>query len=290
MKKTESVIGLDLGGTKMTATRFNKNTFKIIESKTCPTNAKRGFKVVYKDLVALISDLKDNSVLSIGVGVPGLIRLPAGIIHKFPNIPGAEYFSLKKQLEKDLRLPVFIENDANCFALAEALRGAGKGKKIVVGITMGTGVGGGIVIDGKIFQGCKGFAGEIGHMLLLPGNPPFKTKDNRGDVEQFLSGTAMNKRAPKINDPKKLLDDRNLRQANIKEAAWLCSSLTHLLDPDVIVFGGSVGRALSKYLSEIKRELKKWLLPGTPVPELKKAKLKNAEVLGAALLFINPEP
>lgn len=190
-------------------------------------------------------------------------------------------------MEERLKLPVHVENDANCFALAEARMGAGKDGKVVIGLTLGTGVGGGIVINGSIFQGADGFAGEIGHMLLRPGEPPYETEDKRGEVEQFLSGTAMGNRCPEAKDPSDYLHGAVcsfLHPQIFREAAWLCVSLTYLLNPSVIVFGGSAGTSLMSHLPEVESDVRKWMLPGTPLPRLAKAELKEPGVLGAALL------
>lgn len=193
-------------------------------------------------------------------------------------------------LEDRFDLPVFVENDVRCFTLSEAQLGAGKGKKVVVGITLGTGVGGGIVIDGQIFHGHHGYAGEIGHMLLKPGEPPFTTKDMRGDVEQFISGTAMGKRCEEAKSPEDYLKDGGacafMQPSLFKEFAWTVASLTYLLDPSVIVIGGSAGRALKPHLKAVEKELKQWLLPHTPMPELAIAKLEHPGTLGAALLTV----
>jgi predicted NBD/HSP70 family sugar kinase len=204
-----------------------------------------------------------------------------------PNIPGAENIPLQRELHARIKLPVIVENDANCFALAESLHGAGKGKDVVLGITMGTGVGGGIVIGGKLYRGSNGFAGEIGHMLLKPGEPPFATSDKRGDVEQFLSGTALGKRCREAKSPEEYLEGEVcgfLQPMIFREIAWMCVTVIHLLDPSVIVFGGSAGRALEPHIPEIQKELRTWLLPGTPLPHLSIATLKDAGTRGAALL------
>jgi glucokinase len=184
-------------------------------------------------------------------------------------------------------LPVVIENDARCFAFSEALLGAGKGRRVVIGITLGTGVGGGIVIDGRIMRGEHGTAGEIGHMLLMPGTPPYDTANKRGEVEQFLSGTALGKRCVDANRPQDYLEGTTcsfLHPQVFREIAWLVVSLTCAFDPSIIVFGGSVGRALTPHMVSINKEVSKWLLPKSPVPDLVCGTLKGAARRGAALL------
>ena len=281
-----SVIGVDLGGSKIAVGRFS-NSWKLEEKRRREVTPGESFPAVFAALVDEVKALQTDGVIALGVGVPGLIHQPQGVIHTTPNIPGGEQFPLREKLEKATGLLVAVDNDANCFALASAKLGFGKGKKVVVGITVGTGVGGGIVIDGKPFRGAHGFAAEIGHMLLRPGQPPYPTQDMRGEVEQFFSGKAMGKRCEAARDPNDYLEGEVcafMHKDIYKEVAWMCCNLTHLLDPDIIVFGGRAGRALAPHLDGIRVELTQWLLPGTPVPELAIETLPDAELLGAALL------
>lgn len=285
--RMSNVIGIDLGGTKIAVTKFDASTLTALESNTVPTHAERQFSHVYDEMLAIIASHQDDQTVGVGIGVPGLVRQPAGTVVCMPNIPGSDNVELLKKLRKDLTIPVAVENDANCFALAEALMGTGKGHSVFVGITLGTGVGGGIVINGELFRGANGFAAELGHMLLAPGNPPYQTNDKRGDVEQFLSGNAMGKRCEAAGKPEDYLEGEVcsfMRPEIFKEVAWLCVNLSHCLDPSMIAFGGSAGKALKQHLPSIEEELKKWMLPGTPLPKLSIAELPNAATLGAALL------
>lgn len=238
-------------------------------------------------MIDAIENLKTETTIAVGIGVPGLVRQPEGVILTLPNIPGAEHMNIREQLESRLKLTVSADNDANCFALAEAIRGAGKGHDVVVGITLGTGVGGGIVIDGKLYHGSHGYAAEIGHMLLRPGEPPFETNDKRGDVEQFLSGSAMGERCKQAKDPSEYLEGETcsfLHPELFRELSWLCVNLIHIMDPSIVVIGGAAGRALKPHAKEIKNEMLKWILPGTPLPTIAFGELKEAATLGAALL------
>ncbi len=288
MTKAGSIIGFDLGGTKSAVARFTKGSWALEEYERLPTDTSRGFEGVFGDSVALIRRFLTKETVAIGIGVPGLLRQPEGHLIHAPNIPGGTDIAFRKMFEQEFDIPVFVENDVRCFTLAEATMGAGKGKRVVVGLTLGTGVGGGIVIDGKIFHGEHGYAGEIGHMLLRPGEPPYKTKDMRGDVEQFISGTAMGKRCEEAKSPEDYLKDGGacsfMQPSLFKEVAWTIASLTYLIDPSIIVIGGSAGRALKPHLKSVEKELKQWLLPHTPPPEIAIAQLEHPGTLGAALL------
>lgn len=282
-----TLIGVDIGGTKTALARYNAETFDIEAKEFFLTNAERTFPCVLKDVVAAIESLRIRNTIGIGVGVPGLVRHADGVLVTMANIPGAEEFPLQAELQRSLRVEVAVANDAQCFALAEAREGAGRGKRVVVGLTLGTGVGGGIIVDGKIYRGAHGYAAEVGHMLLRPGKPPFATSDRRGDVEQFLSGTALGKRCAHAQKPQDYLEGEAcafLHPDVFTEIAWTCVSLTHLIDPDIIIFGGSTGRALKPHLPTIRQALQKWSLPKTPQPELAIAELPDAGTRGAAML------
>ncbi len=285
--KNTSVIGIDLGGTKTIVARYDAQTFERQTEERIVTNATAGLELALRDCIQIARKMCTPQTIRVGVGIPGLIHQPDGIVIHTPNISAGNNVKAKSILAKELDLPVFVANDAGCFALAEATLGAGKGKSIVIGITMGTGVGGGIVINGKIFQGSHGFAGELGHMLLVPGKPPYNTDDMRGEVEQFLSGSAMGHRCTAAQKPEDYLEGAvcDWMQPDIfREVAWLCTNLTYAFDPDCIVLGGSAGRALKPHLSKVVDELKKWTLPATPLPHIAIAELESSGALGAALL------
>ena len=282
-----TIIGIDLGGTKCNVVHFEENTWNSERVEQIPTEAEKGFDDVLERACNLATKMKTATTKALGIGIAGLVDHERGILFRAPNIPGSEQFPVKATLEKKLNLPVHLDNDAHCFTLAEALHGAGKGHRVVIGITMGTGVGGGIVIDGKLYHGAHGFAAELGHMLLQPGKPPYPTDDTRGEVEQFLSGTAMRNRCSAAKRPEEYLEGEVcsfMRPDIFREVAWLCANLTHLLDPSIIIFGGSSGKALKPHFKEIEKEFKQWSLPGSPVPMLAISELPHPGALGAAML------
>ncbi len=284
-----SIIGLDLGGTKIHAGRYDAQTVELIAEEKIATDAEAGFSKVLQDCIDLINRLRTDDTTAVGIGIPGLIHQPEGVVIRTPNIPHSENFAVKKECEKQLKLPVTVENDARCFALAEAIMGAGKGKRVVIGMTIGTGVGGGIVIDEKVFHGSHGFAGEIGHMLLMPGSPPYETDDNRGDIEQFISGTAMGKRCTAAKRPEDYMQGEVcafLQPQVFREVAQVIASLTYMLDPDIVVLGGSAGKSLKPHLSKITEELKQWTMAGTPLPEIAVTALSHPGAMGAALVTL----
>ncbi|MFA6039077.1 MAG: ROK family protein [Candidatus Peribacteraceae bacterium] len=283
----KNVIGIDVGGTKSAIASYDPKGWQLLRKEQFPTRKEAGFAAVLEEVLSLADTWKTNGTVALGFGAPGLIRHQEGDILRTPNINGGEGFPLKSTLEKRYGIPVAVENDSNCFALGEALEGAGKGHSVVVGITMGTGVGGGIVVDGKLFRGANGFAGEAGHMLLLPGSPPYETNDRRGEVEQFLSGTAMLKRCKEAKSAAELLEGGTcayLHPEIVLETAWLCATITHLINPSIIIFGGGTGRALRPFLIAIGEETTRWLMKDTPLPQLSIAALEDPSTRGAAML------
>lgn len=290
MDPYSSILGIDLGGTKTALALFDAVTMTQRSFKVIPTQAQRGFAAVQATLLEEIASMRTKDTVSIGLGVPGFIDHTTQTIVTMPNIPGAEGCRVRDWLIKETGLPVILENDARCFAYAESILGAGKGHAIVLGVTLGTGVGGGIVIDKKIFHGSHGYAGEVGHMLLQPGHPPYPSSDRRGDAEQFLSGTAMGKRCEAASSPQDYLEGQvcGFMQPEVfREVAWLIVNAVHTVDPSVVVFGGSAGRALKPHIPKIHKELAAWLLPEIKPPLIVCGELKDAAVLGAALLAKN---
>jgi glucokinase len=287
LQNIRTILGFDLGGTKCDIGLYDADSWKELHYEQHLTAADRGFSAVLASAIEMINALRRPDTIAVGFGVAGLLRQPEGVLLRSPNIPGASNVKLRAILEEALAIPVYVENDARCFSLAEAILGAGKGRTTVIGVTMGTGVGGGVVIDGNVFRGEHGFAGEIGHMLLRPGEPPYPTDDKRGDMEQFFSGTAMGKRCEAAKKPEEYLEGQAcsfLHPDLFREIAWMVTSLTYAFDPSIIVFGGSAGLALQPHLEEIRAETVRWLLPGTPLPELAVAQTKHSGALGAALL------
>ena len=287
MPSAGSIIGIDFGGTKTAFARYELPGMIRRELVVIPTDAEKGFADVRQRLLQELLQLRTPDTIAIGMGVPGLVDSASGRILKMPNVPGAEGQNIAAFFADKTGLPVNVENDSQCFAYAEAVAGAGEGEKIVVGVTLGTGVGGGIVLHGELYRGANGCAGEFGHMLLKPGQPPYPTDDKRGEVEQFLSGTAMGKRCEAAQSPQDYLNGAvcGFMQPHIfEEVAWLVANLSHAIDPSVVVFGGSAGRALKPHLPKVLEQLQRWTLPGTLLPRLTVGTLDDAGVRGAALL------
>ena len=192
-------IGIDLGGTKIEGILTDEN-YNDIARKRIPTNQDEGYSSILesiKNLVLELSQESDNKV-SIGICTPGALSLDSGLI-KNSNTQCLIGRDLQNDLKNTLHCDIFIENDANCFALAEAKLGAGKNSNLVFGVIMGTGVGGGIIIDGKIHNGRTNIAGEWGHHCLHTGGNSCYC-GNKGCVETYISGPALEKNWSLLSD------------------------------------------------------------------------------------------
>jgi glucokinase len=197
----EYSIGVDLGGTNLRAAAISKEG-KILEKVSVDTNAAGGREAVITDIVQSISGLRAkqsaNRLVGVGIGVPGFILLEKGFILNSNNLPYLEDFPVRDEIEKRLGTPVILENDANAAALGEKWMGTGHNVDDLVMITLGTGVGGGIISNGRILHGFLGMAGELGHITVVPNGNPCGC-GNIGCLEKHASATAVEATAKLLN-------------------------------------------------------------------------------------------
>ena len=242
-------IGIDLGGTKIEGILLD-DELKEVERKRIPTNQERGYKFIIDSIASLVNDLKSKSKnnVSIGISAPGAISKKTGLI-KNSNTQCLIGKPLKEDLTTVLDCEVAIENDANCFAKAEAVMGAAKNFNIVFGVILGTGVGGGIVINGELHKGRTNIAGEWGHhRLKINGNKCYCGKS--GCVETYISGPALEKRWKEITGKTELLPSiiqnldsekgRQWKNEFLENFGISMANVIDILDPDAIVLGGGV--------------------------------------------------
>ena len=286
-------IGIDLGGTKIEGILIDEN-YETIKRKRIPTNQENGYDSILQSVKDLIHDLshESNEKPSIGICTPGALSIDSGLI-KNSNTQCLIGHDLKNDLQNTLNQNIAIENDANCFALAEATLGAGKNSNLVFGVIMGTGVGGGLIINGKIHRGRTNIAGEWGHHSIhSEGNSCYC--GHNGCVETYISGPAleknwfelsnMNQSLPEIiqntNNPnfdtwkKIFLDNFGLALANVVD----------ILDPDVIVLGGGVSNIDFLYQEGKNAVYEKVFSDSIDTPIIKNELGDSAGVFGACLL------
>ncbi len=283
-------VGIDLGGTKIEGICIDQNN-SVIQRKRIPTNQQNGYSHIVDSIVSLVRDMtKEIDDYSIGICTPGAISKKTGLI-KNSNTQCLIGKPLREDLEKSLGRKIKMENDANCFAMAEAVLGSGVGHSMVFGVIMGTGVGGGIVIDGKIHHGRTNIAGEWGHHILHQnGNQCYCGK--RGCVETYISGPALEKRWTDITGRKEplseIIDNSELnlqwKQEFLDNFGISLANVIDILDPDVIVLGGGLSNIDFLYSEGQKSVYRNVFSDIVDTPIIRNKLGDSAGVFGAALL------
>lgn len=186
-------IGADLGGTNLRVAAIDA-TGQVLERASKPVIYTAGPELVINEICDLISNVRSrvgsSGLRGVGIGVPGFIDMDAGVVMGAANLPGFSGYPIRDEVQKALGIPIILENDANAAALGEMWAGAGRDVKDLILITLGTGIGGGVVVDGKVLHGFLGMAGEIGHMTVYPDGNPCGC-GNCGCLEKHASATAI---------------------------------------------------------------------------------------------------
>ena len=279
-------IGIDLGGTKTEGILLD-DSLGVLKRQRVPTP--NSYDEIVDTIISLAGSLSGKvGQYTIGVCTPGTVS--DGLIHG-SNTQCLQGAPLKKDLEEGLGMPVPMENDANCFAVAEATLGSAQGFHVVFGVIMGTGVGGGIAIGGKIYRGRSGIAGEWGHHMLHPGGNPCYCGKN-GCTETYLSGPALEKkwlaltgRHQQMPEIMRELDSpagRRFRDGWMADFGLGLGNVIDILDPDAVVLGGGLSNVEFLYTDGRDSVYRNALVPDTPI--LKNHLGDSAGVYGAALL------
>ena len=258
-------IGIDLGGTKIEGILLDEK-YNTIQRKRIETHQENGYDSIVKSIISLVNELRGKIAedASIGICTPGVTDINSGLI-KNSNTQCLIGMPLKNDIEKALGSQIVMENDANCFALAESLLGAAKGHDVVFGVIMGTGVGGGVVINGTLHKGKTNIAGEWGHHTLRPdGNECYCGK--QGCVETYISGPALEKRWLELTGKKEPLQSIVQDLSDEKAKQWKkeflenfgtsLANVIDILDPNVIV----LGEALQTYHSCMMKGKKRFMI------------------------------
>jgi len=252
------VIGIDLGGTKIEGVVLGDDLVPLARRRV-PTERERGYEHIVERVAGLVEALRATAPGSdvVGIGTPGALSARDGTL-KNSNTVCLNGRPLHADLERRLGLRVLLENDANCFALAEAHAGAGQGHAMVFGVILGTGVGGGLVHDGRLWSGPQHIAGEWGHHAIDPAGPPCYC-GQRGCVETLLSGPALEAAYRAAGGPPLAAAEIAARAATGERAARdvvdryldrfgrALANVIDVLDPDVVVLGGGLSRLEALY-------------------------------------------
>ncbi len=308
-------IGIDLGGTFIKFALLDEE-MSMRGSAQVPTPADAGPDSVIETMVSGAAELLDRegisagNVVGVGIGSPGPLDLDAGVVIGMPNISGFVNIPLRDRIGDGLGIPAVLENDASVAALGEYLCGSGKGMDVMVMLTLGTGIGGGMVIAGRLARGAHGIGAEAGHMIVEPDGEPCPC-GQRGCLERYASASALARYARRLieQDRRKssladllgrkgdldAVDVNEARRAgdalaaevwdrSIRYLAVGCVSIARLLDPDLIVLGGGLAKAGDDLLGPLRRHFSRlnWTIDEQKTA-LALASLGNdAGVVGAA--------
>ncbi len=280
------LIGVDLGGTGIQAGIVENG--KVRKKSEMPTEAGEGKERVMANIISAIEGVFDEGARGIGIGCPGLTDNEKGLIVQTPNLP-LNGVNMKEVLEKRFGKPISIDNDANCYVLAEALFGAGRGHGSVLGLTLGTGLGGALIIGGEVFRG-GGNAGEFGHMTISYEGPESRCCGNHGCIETYVGGGNIKRRTGM--EPRYFFEqaEKGNEQAIRfwkdygKYLGVAISNYVNILDPEVIVLGGTVIRAWDRFFPSLQEEVRKRVMGGREV-KIVKAMLSDPGIIGASCLI-----
>lgn len=311
------VIGVDVGGTNLRAASIDKNGM-ILRRKSRPSNAKRGIESLIQNLVSVLKEMmEEESISGVGIGIPGVIDVKNGILTQAPNISRVKNYPIREKLEQELgtAIDLALENDANCAALGEWWLGAGKEADSLIIVTLGTGLGGGVILNGSLWRGVSGMAGEIGHMTIDPDGPRCNC-GNFGCVESFVSAEAIRRMVkeglrdknlktivrdqikhlpvhdiPEIIGKAARVGDRFSREiweAFGRALGIAIANLTNLLNVEMIIIGGGLSNSIDLFIRPAMIEARKRALRAP----LENVEIKNSELgddaglLGAGYLAL----
>ncbi len=289
---------VDIGGTNTRIALISEN-YEIEDRIQFPTDAENP-RTVLEKICETIRGF-DKQVTGTGLSCPGPLDLFAGRVLTPPNLHGPWHFlNIADELEMLMRMPVYLENDANLAALAEAVLGAGKNYRIVQYLTVSTGLGAGLIIDGKIFRGAHGFANEVANTILIPDGPQHGEL-LAGALEAVSSGTAIGHRAAmaglqirhagEVNELA-IAGDPAAKRIMYEAKQYLANYIAGVIgyaDPDIIILGGSVALKIDGFVQEVEELVKTKVYPVVrPYVNVKKASLgEDCGLLGAACLVFN---
>ncbi|MDH4100822.1 MAG: ROK family protein [Nitrospirota bacterium] len=279
-------IGVDLGGSNLRVGVVTKDG-EVMERAKEPSNVSEGVEAVVNRLVNQLKErvrYAGKGLCGIGVAVPGVVEHASGIVASAPNLPGWKNVPLLEMLQNELNVPVEIENDSNAFALGEKWAGAGESFNSFIGITLGTGIGGGVMVDGRLVRGADGMAGEVGHMTVSLDGPHCNCGNN-GCLETYSSARGIADRMREAIEAggKSLLyketggnlykinaemvynaaregGDPLARNVMRKMGTYLgvgVANLVHLLNPEAVIIGGGVAAAWDIFADTVQKEVEK---------------------------------
>ncbi len=287
-------LGIDLGGTKIEAIIID-DQFQVIERKRTLTLRDEGYDAILQRIIDLSKEMIKIGKIdsSIGICTPGTIEASTGLL-KNSNTVCLIGKPIQQDLEDALGLPVLMENDANCFALAEATIGAAKKFEVVFGVILGTGCGAGIVVNKKIHRGPNRIAGEWGHHTLYQGGRDCYC-GSQGCTESYISGTALEKEWKELSGSYSSVTDIIDNKLYESHLEWkenfmnnfglALANVIDILDPDVVVLGGGLSKVDMLYTEGLKAAYKESFSDVVVSPIIKNKLGDSSGVFGAAMIM-----
>jgi glucokinase len=281
MMAVPAIVGVDLGGTSVRAARVLDGEVLARAARPVPAAAAAG--IVLDAVLATAAEVIDDSVGGIGCGVPSVVDVARGIVYSVENIPSWREVPLRQAFEERFRRPAFINNDANAFAVGELHFGAGRACRHMVGITLGTGLGAGVVIDRRLYSGPNCGAGEIGSI-------PYRDST----VEQYCAGPFFRREAGVGGDVLCARAERGdaeaLRvfHAYGRELGHAIMTVLYAYDPELVVLGGSIARAFAFFDLGMRERLRDFVYQHALARvQIVRSELPDAALLGAAALYLD---
>jgi len=279
----KAIIGIDLGGTKLRIGRIEAGN--ITKKYSINISSQAGEDIIVGEMIHAIEQVFDNDIAGIGIGVPSLVDVEEGIVYNVPNIPSWEKVYLKAIVEENFNKPVYINNDANCFAVGEKYFGKGKPFKNMVGLTLGTGMGAGIIINNSLYSGNNCGAGEFGSILYKDHIFEYYCSGQFFRDEFGIEGHVLSAKAEQgDNESLKIYEQYGVHLGNA------INSILFALDPQAIILGGSISQSYPYFKKTMweqintfpyKHALQDLFIDRTEQPHI--------ALLGAAALFLNAE-
>lgn len=291
----KAFLGIDWGATFIKAGLVSPQT-RIIKKIVFTSEKLKNKDVFIEHIQSLVSRFKGVSIKAIGIGAPGIVNVQKGFIYYLPNVCGWENYPLRDILQKQLKLPIFINNDANAFALAETLKGAARRFSRAICLTLGTGLGGAVVFNGELLP-TEISAHELGHV-------PVSLKGQQcgcgssGCIETYVGNRYLLKRYQYLSKNKENIEVKTIYRRALagdtaalkvwKEFSWalgkFLAGMVNIFNPEVIVFGGGIAGAFRLFGPMLRQVIKKEAMwPQANSVKLVKAQLKDPGILGAAL-------
>ncbi len=296
------IVGVDFGGTTFTVGLVDAESGEILREEQHETRAWEGFEKITSRVAEVVNFIKEDAE-AVGIGSPGSIL--NGVVKFSPNLPDWRDVPLADRVRELTDLPTFVENDANAFVLGEKWFGAGKGYDHIVALTLGTGVGGGVITHGILLKGYLGIGAELGHVIVEPNGPKCGC-GNYGCLEAIASATAMVRMAKELKDEfpnseifksneisaRVIMDaardgdelGRKIRDRAIDALARAIAGFAHIFNPQIVILGGGVSRAGDVLLKPLRKKVKGYLMPSfiNTFEVVISPLLDKAGVLGAA--------